>query len=101
MKKYKYKYEDIVECLQPHRFRLVEDEFMKEVRILGKIRKIASSTAITSSSRLTKVTKTKQKDKISSKKKNLAKKQREASHMFSKRVPCVTFKDERKVQRMC
>ena len=37
--KKKVKYKDIVECLQlqPHRFRLVEDEFEKEVRIFGKI----------------------------------------------------------------
>ena len=68
------KRKDIVECrLEPHKFHLVEDECLKEVRSKWKIIKIASSSSSTTSSRLKKVTvtktKPKPKDKVSSNKK--------------------------------
>ena len=36
----------VIECLEPlRRHNLVEDEFLKEVKIIGTIRKISSSTS--------------------------------------------------------
>ena len=60
----KLKDKDTVECLQlqSHRFHLVEDECLKEARIIGRIIKVASTT--TSSSSLKKVRKTKPKGKV-------------------------------------
>ena len=42
------KYKDIAECLEPHRFHLVEDECLKEIRSKGRIITSKSKAVFTS-----------------------------------------------------